>query len=124
MRRRSPNLLVLAIVAALLLHGALAAPSDAARQCPHHAELVAHPTADAALALPGKRAPDLVRTARPSRLPLELRADAFVRRPSGTPSAMRIETAGLPRARSHASDAPSRAPDDPLTASKTASNDV
>lgn len=120
MRRRSPNLLVLVIVAALLLHGALAAPGEAARRFPHHAELVAQPSADAALALPGKRVPELMRTARPTRLQLAPTTGAAAWRPAYARSAMRFDTAGPPRARSHASGASSRAPDDPLTAS----NDV
>lgn len=120
MRRRSPTSLVLAIVAGLLLQGALAAPAEAARQYPHPAELVAHPPSDAALALPGKRVPDLVRTARPTRMQLAPRSDAFVRWPAFSTAAVRVDTAGPPRARSHATGAPSRAPDDPLTAS----NDV
>lgn len=120
MRRRSPTLLVLAIIAALLLHGALAVPGEAARQGTHHAELVADPSADAALALPGKRVPDLVRTARPTRLQLAPTAGDALRRPASARSAMRVDTAGPPRARSHATGDPSRAPEDPLTAS----NDV
>jgi hypothetical protein len=115
-RRRSPTLLVLAIVAALLLHGALAAPGEAAAQSPHHAELVAHPASGAALALPGKRVPDLVRTARPSRTQLAPSTATFVRRPAWSATGARLDNVGPPRARSHASGAASRAPDDPLTA--------
>lgn len=115
MPRRSHRLLVLAIVVGTLPYGAVAVPADATRHGSHRVEVCKYPASEAALALPGQRAFDPLRVGRSSRLPVPPRPEPMRRltRAALDPATVGV-AAGRPRARSHATQLPARAPDDPL----------
>lgn len=107
-----------AILGALLLHCASHAAAGAASPRQRAAELLALPPADAALALPVKRLPDLARPDRTPRLLGTGRVEAarLATRTPVTGVSLRAAPATPHRARSHALRLRLRPPDDPLQA--------